>query len=101
MSTWIPAALAIMIGGAGYAIVMIVFVVTWYGQTDYAATRRWRAINRATRRVKVCSQCDEPGTVWQTVDNPSWFVGTEPPGWWRCAEHAEPPFEEPTERIDR
>jgi hypothetical protein len=100
VSTWIPAAFAIVIG-AGYAVAMIVFVVTWYGQTDYAATRRWRAINRATRRVKVCSQCDEPGTVWRTVDNPSWFVGTEPPGWWRCTEHAEPPFEVPTERIDR
>jgi hypothetical protein len=99
MSTWVAVVLA-LVPVAILVAAMIVFVVTWYGQTDYAATRRWRAINRATRRVKVCSQCDEPGAVWQTVT--SGFVGTEPPGWWRCAEHAEPPFEVPTERkIDR
>lgn len=95
MSEWIPIVLTIAMVGMLVAA-LIIFVVTWYGQTAYAATRRWKAINRATRRVKVCSQCDRPGVVWYTVD--SGFVGSEPPGWWRCAEHAEPLFEVPTER---
>lgn len=92
MSTWI--AIGIL---AAFVVALIYLADAWYDQTDYAATRRWRAINRATRRVKVCSQCDEPGVVWWTVDNPSWFVGSEPPGWWRCTEHAEVS----TERNDR
>jgi hypothetical protein len=84
--TIIPVVLGAILGTA-IVVSLIVLAATWYDQTTYAATRRWRAINRA--RPKVCP-CGEPGTVRRTAAEYGYaFVGSESPAWWYCAEHAD------------
>jgi hypothetical protein len=83
---WIFAGIAVACV-VGIVVALVIFVVTWYGQTTYAATRRWRAINRA--QPKVCN-CGAPGTVRRTAAEYGYaFVGSESPAWWYCAEHAD------------
>lgn len=54
------------------------------GNPERAATLRWRTNNAAKPRL--CN-CGAEGTV-RVTDGLGGYVGSEPPAWWRCEDHA-------------